>query len=138
MPASAAVNGFGTTFSYESAPSTYTALGEVMSVTPPTFSRETIDATHMASDDTFREYIGGVFDGGEVTVNMNYVEAQATLCQTLLLAGVESFRIVIPGASTIVFSGIPTGYAVGELVIDDKVTHSLTIKVTGKPIYTAV
>jgi hypothetical protein len=138
MAASASVNGFGTTFSYESAADTYTALAEVLSVTPPSISVETVDATHMGSDDGFREFIASLKDGGECTVNMNYVETSATLLQTLVLAGVERFKIVFPGSSTFIFSGIPTAFAFDDLVIDDKVAMSLTIKVTGKPVYLAV
>jgi hypothetical protein len=138
MAASAASNGFGTTFSYESAADTYTALAEVLSVTPPSISVETIDATHMGSDDGFREFIASLKDGGECTVNMNYVEASATLLQTLVLAGMERFKIVFPGSSTFIFSGIPTAFAFDDVVIDDKVAMSLTIKVSGKPVYLAV
>lgn len=139
MAASSAVNGFGATFAYLSTdPSTYTTLAEVLSVTPPSISVETVDATHMGSDDGFREYIASLKDGGEVTVNLNYVESSATLLQTLVLAGVETFKVTFPGSSTFVFSGIPTNFAFDDVVIDDKVAMSLTIKVTGKPVYTAV
>jgi hypothetical protein len=139
MAATAAVAGFGAVFAYLSTdPSTYTDLAEVLSVTPPSISVETIDATHMASDDGFREHIPSLKDGGEVTVNMNYVEASATLLQTLVLAGKETFRITFPGSSTYVFSGIPIAFSFDDVVIDDKVAMSLTIKVTGKPVFTAL
>ena len=138
MAASAAINGFGAVFAYESAPATYTALAEVLSVTPPSISVETVDATHMGSDDGFREFIAALKDGGEAVVNMNYVESSATLLQTLVLAGVETFKITLAGGSTFVFSGIPTNFAINELVIDDKMTMSFTIKVSGKPVFTAV
>ena len=138
MAASAAVSGFGTTFAYESAADTYTALGEVVAVTPPQWTRETVDVTHMGSDDSYREYIGTLFDGGEVSVTLNYVEAGMTLLQTLIGAGVERFKITIPGSSTVIFQAIPTGVAPSELVIDDKVTVELSLKVTGKPTFAAV
>jgi hypothetical protein len=139
MAASAASNGFGAVFAYLSTnPSTYTDLAEVLSVTPPSINVETVDVTHMGSDDGFREYIASLKDGGEVTVNLNYVEASATLLQTLVLAGVETWKITLPGSSTLIFSGIPTAFAFDEVVIDDKITMSLTIKVTGKPVYAAV
>jgi hypothetical protein len=139
MAASAATSGFGATFAYLSTdPSTYTSLAEVLSITPPSISVETIESTHMASDDTFREYIAGLRDGGEVTVTMNYVESSATLLQTLVLAGSETFKITLAGGSTLGFSGIPTEFAIDDIAIDDKMTMSLTVKVSGKPVYTAV
>jgi len=139
MAASAATSGFGATFSYLSTdPSTYTALAEVLSITPPSISVETIESTHMGSDDGFREFIAALKDGGEATVQLNYVESSATLLQTLVLAGMETFKITLAGASTLIFSGIPTAFAIDDVVIDDKMTMSLTIKVSGKPVYAAV
>lgn len=139
MAASAATSAFGATFSYLSTdPSTYTALSEVISITPPSISVETIDATHMASDDGFREFIASMKDGGEAVVNLNYVESSATLLQTLVLAGLETFKITLNGGSTLVFTGIPTNFNFEDLVIDDKMAMSLTIKVSGKPVFTAV
>lgn len=137
MVASAAVTGFGATFAYESGLGVFTTLGEVVSITPPNWTRETVDVTHMASDSGYREFIGSLCDGGESTVTMNYVEAGMTLLHTLLDAGVETFRIVIPGASTVTFTAIPTGVTVDDLVVDDKVTMSMTMKVTGKPTFLA-
>lgn len=138
MAASAATSGFGATFSYLSAVDTYTALAEVMSVTPPSISVETIEATHMGSDDGFREFIASLKDGGECVVTMNYVESSATLLQTLVLAGLETFKITLAGSSTLIFSGIPTNFAIDDVVIDDKMTMSFTVKVSGKPTYLAV
>lgn len=139
MAASAATSGFGATFAYLSTgPSTYTDLAEVVSITPPSISVETIDVTHMASDDGFREFIASLKDGGECVVNMNYVEASATLLQTLVLAGLETFKITLAGASTIIFTGVPTAFTFDDVVIDDKMAMSLTIKVSGKPVYAAL
>ncbi len=138
MAASAASSGFGGTFAYESATDVFTALAEVVSFTPPGVSVETIDVTHMASDDGFREYASGLKDGKEATVVMNYVEASATLLQTLVLAGLETFKITAAGGSTVTFDGIPTDFQIDDVVIDDKMTMSLTIKTSGKPVYAAV
>lgn len=138
MAASAAVNGFGTTVAYESAPSTFTTIGELLSVTPPPKSRDTIDVTNMSSDNGYREFIGALRDGGESTLTFNYTEAAATLLETLFAADVETFKIVLPGSSTVVFDAIVTEIALDDVVIDDKVGMSMTLKVTGKPVFTAV
>lgn len=138
MAASAAVTGFGTVFAYMSAADTYTALGEVISVSPPNATTETVDVTHMSSDDSYREYKASLRDGGEFSITTNYTEAGATLLQTLHEAGFETFKVTIPGASTIIFSAIPTGWKVDDLEIDGKVTMTFSGKVTGKPTYLAV
>lgn len=138
MAASAAKNGFGTVFAYLSTdPTTFTDLAEVLSVTPPSINVETAETTHMGSDDGFREYIATLKDGGEITVNLNYVAASATLLQTLVLAGVETFKITFPGGGNVTCKAIPTAFEFDEVVIDDKIAMSLTLKVTGKPVYSA-
>jgi hypothetical protein len=139
MSASAASSGFGTTFSYLSTdPSTYTALSEVISISGGDIEREVIEATHMASDDGYREKIGGMLNVTPYVVVLNYIEASATLLETLIGAGRETFKITYPGSSTRVFSGIPTGLSYGDASIDDKLTMTLTIEPSGKSVYTAV
>lgn len=138
MAASAAVTGFGTIFAYESITDTYTPLGEIISVNPPKKSRETVDVTHMGSDDGYREYGAALKDGGEFEISFNYVEAGMTLAETIFDAGIEKFKITVPGSSTIIFNAIPTGLGLETLVIDDKVTGTMTGKVSGKPAYLAV
>lgn len=139
MAATAATSGFGATVDYLSAdPSTYSTIGELLSVTPPPKSRDTIEATHMASPDGFREYIGGLRDGGESTLTFNYTEAGATLLETLFAADAETFKITLAGSSTVIFTAIVTEVALDDVVVDDKMGMSMTLKVTGKPVYAAV
>src|SRR5688572_5498266 len=63
-------------------PITFTTLGEVISITPPNISRDSIDASHTQSPDQWREFIAGMKDGGEMAVEMNAISAGSDL-QTL-------------------------------------------------------
>lgn len=138
MAASAASSAFGTTFSYLSTdPSTYTALAEVISVSGGDVEREVIDVTHMASDDAHREKIGSLYNVTPYSVVMNYVEASATLLETLIAGGLETFKIAYPGGSTRIFSGIPTVLSYGDAAVDDKLTMTLTIEPSGKSVFAA-
>ena len=49
----------------------FATVAEVTAISGPGISRDTIDATHMESPDRFREFVGGLRDGGEVTVTLN-------------------------------------------------------------------
>src|SRR5687768_14631115 len=53
-------------------------LGEVISITPPSRAIDIIDATHMASPSRIREFITGLIDPGEASVEMNYVPGGTT------------------------------------------------------------
>lgn len=139
MAESAATSGFGAVVEYDSGGSpAYVAIGELVAVTPPNQSRETIDVTHHASPDGYREFIGSLRDGGESTLTFNYTEAGATLLQTLFAADVETFRITLAGGSTWVFDAVVTAVETDEVVVDDKMGMSATLKVSGKPVFTAV
>ena len=64
MAATEADIGYGAIFKVGNGGSpteTFTDFGaEVTSITPPGYSRDALDATHMASPDRFREYIAGL------------------------------------------------------------------------------
>lgn len=139
MAETAATKGFGTTVQYLStAPSTYSDIGELVAVTPPNRSRETIDATHMASPDGHREFISSLRDGGEATLTFNYTEAGYLVLEELFDDDdPATFKITLTDGATIVFDGLVTEHPIDDIAIDDKVGMSATIKVTGKPTYTA-
>lgn len=111
----------------------YDDVAEVTAITWPGYSRDAIDATHMASPDTFREYIPGLMDAGEATIEMNFVpSASDVIVAAMVAATAGRFRITHPGGVTLVFSAIVTAYQPG-IPLDDKMTASATFKVTGKP-----
>ena len=134
-----ALIGYGTTFerSDSASPEVYTAIAEVMNITPPPYARETQDATHMSSTDGYREFISGLRDAGEVALELNYIPGGAA--QTSLLADFDSdalvnYRIVFPTSpqQTVTFAGLVTGFS-PEAPLEGKQTVSVTFKVSGKP-----
>jgi hypothetical protein len=118
-----------------------TLLGEVTDCTFPSDEVDEVEATHLASPGRRREFISGLIDGGEVTINMNYVPGGAT--DLLLTAAKESgttrkVRFVIPsddGTGTadwnIVTSGFVKKYAPDGMAPGDKMTATATLRITG-------
>lgn len=139
MAATAATKGFGTIVEYLStAPSTYSTIGELVAVTPPNRTRETIDATHMASPDGYREFISSLRDGGESTLTFNYTKAGYAVLETLFDDDdPATFRITLPDGSTFGYDGLITEHPVDDVAIDDKIGMSANIKVTGPVTFTA-
>ena len=121
---------------------TFTTIAEVTNVTTPSFSRDTIDATHHTSPGGVREFVGSLIDPGEVTVDMNWIPSDPTQDQTtgLLKAALDgvarNYQLVIPSspAVTWAFKGIVTGFS-GSTPMDDKMTASVTMKVSGLPTF---
>ena len=132
--------GNGAQFQIESAtPGTWTAISEVFDITPPNETSDVIDVTSFGSPEGQREYIVGLTDPGECSFEMNFTPGSAS--EGLLLTAkaaraAKNFRIVFPNDQTWTFSGLLTGYE-PSMPNDDKMTCTVTIKVTGSVVRAA-
>lgn len=121
-------------------PEAFTTLAEVTSISGPALSMDTIDVTHMESPDDFREMIPSFKSGGEVTVELNFLPANATQDATTgILADFNSrtlrnFQIVWTdaGNTTWAFSAYVTGFE-PSAPVDDKLSASMTLTISGNP-----
>lgn len=132
MAASNADIGYGARFGIGATP---TYVAEVASVTPPGMTRDTVDVTHLESDAMFKEYVGALKDTGEASITVNYIPTVAA-SDALLTAfntdAAQLFTIMFPGGTVkLTFMGIVTGYEIGDLVGDDKMSATFTVKATG-------
>lgn len=136
--------GYGTIFKVGNGGSpteTFTDFGaEVTSITPPGYSRDALDATHMSSPDRFREYIAGLMDAGEVSMDLNYIPDTADAFVAAVIAGKQNYQVVFVDESaaailTFTFAAICTAYQ-PTAPVDGKMTATATFKVSGKPVLT--
>lgn len=123
-------------FHLDDASDSLTQLSEILSVALPNSQIEDVEATHMASG-TRREYIAGLIDDGEGTIEMNYVPGSDTdvLITAALADGVtRGYKVVLPVAdgSTWEVTGdcIVKGYE-KSVPIGDRMTATMTIRFTG-------
>lgn len=112
-----------------------TPIGEVTSIKGPEQSVKQIDVT--ALEDHARRYIGGIKDGGEVSFEMNLAPGDAG--QNALRAdfdgGLESaYTITLADGSVYGFNAIVTKLG-GALKVDDAVSMSVTLKISGAVTY---
>ncbi len=113
----------------------FTTIAEVTNITGPGVKLDLIDATHMESPDSFREYLPSLLDGTEVTFDLNYLPANANqggLRADQLSRVRRNFKIIWPddASSTDAFSGYVTDFT-PSAKIDDKLSASSTIKISG-------
>ena len=115
-------------------------IGEMVSVQPPQPSRDTIDTTNHDSTGDYREFIASLIDAGEATVNVNYNPGDTTedlVTQEFSAGELTSMAIDFnkPGGGAqrrMSFACIVTsGLQISDVVIDDKMTASFTVKVSG-------
>lgn len=101
-------------------------------------SADTIDVTTLVSTGGYREFIGGLRDGGEITLRGNFYPGNAgqIAMKTYLDDGVaRAYTLTMPVAmgATVTFNGIVTGMEAGPFPADGKVAFGSTIKITGVP-----
>lgn len=114
------------------------AIAELTSITGPGVSADTIDITTHDSADGYREYVAGLKNAGEVSVEGNVTTATAAnTFLALLTSGAETTgaTIVYPTtpAATMTFDCLVTAFEI-KSPHDDKISFTATMKVTGKPV----
>lgn len=118
----------------------FTTVFEALSISGPGMTADVIDVTSHSSTGGFREFIGGLKDGGEVTFDVNlspqhvtHNDTSATGLRKLLQDGtVRAFKMIYTdtGNSEDTFNGVVVGFEVSAPV-DSQLMASMTIKITG-------
>lgn len=129
-----AVNAFGSTLDMDGV-----EVAEVTNIGGPSLSRNAIDATHHKSPNAWAEFIKGIKDAGEVSMDIQYVPTNATHNASAGLLSdfaddttISVWTLTFPDTTVWTFPGFLTGFEPGA-PIDDKLTASVTIKVSGAP-----
>lgn len=133
----AGIDAFGITFEIDIGDDDFVTALEVGEVTDADFldiSVEDIDVTSHASPDQWREFLGGLKDGGALTFTVNFDPAlHGDILDEL---GVNhDMRFTFPpdaDDATIVFPGYLSGFT-GSAPVDDKLEAEASVKVAGKP-----
>src|SRR5688572_18344471 len=96
----------------------YEVIGEITSISHPKLARDAIDASGIGTPGGWREFVPGMKDAGEVTIEMNFVPGSNS--DNLLRAQFDTdaltqCRVTFPGSSSpneqYTLSGIITGYS---------------------------
>ncbi len=118
-----------------------TTVAGVTNIGGPGLTLETIDVTNHSSASAWREFVGGLKDGGEISVDIVFDPVAAThknasggLLYLLTTRASASFTITFPDAAptTWTFAAFVTSFEVGAPVADG-LTASVTLKITGAP-----
>lgn len=134
-----AMIGYGAEFWLENDMGVLTQIAEVTAVSPPNSQTADVEATHFKSPNRRREYIAGLIDDGEGTIEMNYVAGSSSdeLIREAQSSGeARNYRMVLPAASgewEIEGQCIVKGYE-RAIPIDDRMTATLTVRFTGEAV----
>lgn len=118
--------------------SIFVTIAEATNISGPELERETIDVTSHDSPNRFKEWVGGLVDGGEVTFEVNWDPADhASLKLDFADPLPRQYRILLPTppGGNWTFSGFITGMG-HEYPHDDKMSADFTFKISGDPVFT--
>lgn len=136
----AGIDAFGTKFQVEDpiTPGTFTDVANVTNVTLPAIERETLDVTAHDSADGYMEFLGGLKNGGEMSVEVNYdPSAHDALASHMDDGAPKNYKVMFPGSlGSWAFTAVMTGFA-PEAPYDDKLSAEISFQVSGKPTLTA-
>lgn len=119
------------------APTTWIPIAEVYSASPPVDTYDQVEATHYLSPGRRREYITGLVDGGDIPLEMNYIPGSATDLFFLAIgSALRNVRITFGNGVVYTFQALLKSYA-PSTPVDDRMTMTATMKVTGAVTQTA-
>lgn len=116
----------------------FAPIANVTNLSGPEIERETYDVTAHDSPNGWREFIGGLKDAGEVSIEVNFdPRDHEMLLSDLDDTEARDYKITFPGTiGSWEFKAFMTGFS-SESPVDDKMSGEITFKVTGQPTLTA-
>ena len=122
-----------------------TTIGNITSISGPSEVKDSIEISTMDSTTKSREFIPGMLDAGEITLELNYdggASGIADKLDTIYKATNTNYSVLITFNDSTVASARSTFTSVGfvtalghAIPFDDKVSQSVSIKLTGVPTY---
>lgn len=130
------MDGFGTTLSRGNGATPteiFTAVAGVTNIGGPGLSRETIDVSGHDSPDGWREFVGGLKDAGEISLDINYrPSAHDAFVEDLSDEEPRNYKLVFPDGTEWAVAVVLTAFE-PTAPFDDKLSASITLKVSGPP-----
>lgn len=132
----AKTHAYGTTFKWNGA-----AVAALSAINGIEITADTVEVTTLDSANGYKEYIAGMLDAGEVSLE-GYFEPTDTTGQHTMMTDMNSRTlreciITFPASTgtTWTFNGIITTLKIGDAPVDGAIPFAATIKVTGKPTF---
>lgn len=109
-------------------------IAKIQNIGGPTMSRDTVETTTLDNTDGYRTFIGGLRDGGDVSLPMNFTEAGYLAMKADFEDDEEQkYQIVLPNDenTTLEFEGLVTDLPL-DIQMEEVISCDITIKVSGK------
>lgn len=136
MPATEAMIGYLSKFSVwdaDASPPSFVELGEIKDITPPSDTFDIIEATHMQSPNSTKEFVLGLIDPGEASMTLNWIPGGDTDDRLRTIKAAREAvqcRIEYPNGATHTFNALLTTMT-PAVPVQDIMTCDVSWKVTG-------
>lgn len=128
----AGINAFGTLLKIgDEAGTSFDAVAEVTNIDFMDVSADDLDVTSHDSEDAWREFLAGLKDGGELSMDLNF--DPSIHANLLSLVGVtRNMQVTFPTGvdEKVEFEGYIKSLS-GSAPVDDKLSASASVKVSG-------
>ncbi len=136
----AAITAFGTLLKIGDGAGTevFTTIAEVTDIGGPELALEIAEVTSHSSTGGWKEKIGALLDGGQVSLSINYIPTNVThnatggLIRDMVARNVRNFTLTFPNSTVWAFSALVVGFSPTE-PIDNALTADVTLEITGVP-----
>lgn len=137
-----AVTGVGTVLAVGdgASPEVFTAITEITSIGGPELSSEQVEVTSLDSAGGFKEFVTGLKDGGSISIENNWIKSDVSQVQMRddVQAGTKrNYRITWSDSPPTVvdFNASVEAFSM-TTEPDAPVTASMTLKISGAPVWT--
>ena len=113
----------------------WTEVAQIVDIGPPEIEADDIDVSNMKSPEQFKQFDPGWADAGEVEVTVQYEKAAATALYALFRQK-KGFKMTFEDGSSWGLDGYIKKFG-GEVDREGVITQTITVKVSGKPLFTA-
>lgn len=112
------------------------------SITTPTLKRGSIDVTNLMSPNNCKEFVPGMLESGDFSMDFYFPGEGVSLATTMdeaLEAGYKlPFVITFPNGGSATFNAFVTEFVIDPVTTgDNAVKGKISAKVSGKPVYVA-
>lgn len=107
---------------------------EITNATAPGFTREAIDATHMASPNGWGETImSGIKNQKAFTVEFNWIPANTNTIKTAMTSASSFWKFEFPDGSSVITKAGISDFSPGSMTPDGKLSGSCEFSPSGEP-----
>lgn len=132
----AAFHALGTTLTWDSV-----SVARLTAINGVEVTADTVEVSNHLSSDAYKEYLVGMIEPGELSVEGQFDAADTTGQHAMLVdlnaRAAKTWTITFPSASgaTWTGSGFLVGFKVGDATLDGAIAFSARVKLTGKPTF---